>query len=246
MTKRAIITRADDLVQEWSDFTHPLFRTYADKCDADFRIIKGKAPFLDDDNQPHYRILKVFELLQTYDRILCLDSDMIINKNCPNIFEEVPENMIGSIYEDVGTRVADRRHKIAHIQALWGDVNWRTGYTNAGTFLVSKQHQDIFRPHNNKFWLAGGSVDLHVSYNIHKYNLKVHPLEYKWNHMTMFSEDWNGNANRFDSYIIHYAGRGIFEEDQISPEALMKHVQNTDRQACKLEQAKLDYKRIYG
>lgn len=246
MTKRAIITRADTFVQEWSDLTHPLFRQYADKCDADFLILTGKAPFLDYDKQSHYRILKVYELLETYDRILCLDSDMIINRECPNIFDVVSEEKIGSIYEDVGTRAIDRRQKIAYIQDCWGDVNWRTGYTNAGIFLVSKQHRDIFLPHQKRFWLGVGSVDLHVSYNIHKYNFKVHPLEYKWNHMTMFSEEWNNNASRFDSYIIHYAGRGVFDESAISNEALRKHAADTDRQACKLEQAKLDYKEIYG
>ena len=27
----------------------------------------------------------------------------------------------------------------------------------------------------------------------------------------MYSEDWNGNANRFKSHIIHYAGDGMFD-----------------------------------
>ena len=44
----------------------------------------------------------------------------------------------------------------------------------------------------------------------------------------------------------HYAGRGVFDEHDISREALFKHAQDTDRQACKLEQARLDYKKIYG
>ena len=48
--------------------------------------------------------------------------------------------------------------------------------------------------------------------------------------MTMFSEDWNGNPDRFDSHIIHYAGRGIFDEGMA-----------TD----KLHQAQLDFKRLY-
>jgi len=246
MKKLAIITRSDETVKEWTELTHPLFKKYADKCGADFIILSGKAPFLDLDNQPHYRLLKVYQMLETYDRILHLDTDMIINKNCPNIFEEVPENMIGSIYEDVGTRTPDRRARIAHIQKCWGDVGWKTGYTNAGTILLSKEHRDVFLPHNNEFWVAAGTADLHMSYNIHKYDLKVHQLDYKWNHMTMFSEEWNDNADRFDSHIIHYAGRGVFDENQISEEALANHSADTDRQSCKLEQARLDYKRIYG
>ena len=246
MKKLAIVTRSDETVQEWADLTHPLFRKYAEKCGAEFLIISGKAPFLDHDNQPHYRLLMIYKLLEEYDRVLHLDTDMIVNKNCPNIFEEVPENMIASIYEDVGTRIFDRRRKIANIQNEWGDVSWKTGYTNAGTFLLSKEHRDIFKPHNKRFWLAEGTADLHMSYNIHKNGFKVKELEYKWNHMTMFSEKWNNNASRFDSYIIHYAGRGVFDEHDISKEALQKHMMDIDRQACKLEQAKLDYKKIYG
>ena len=32
--------------------------------------------------------------------------------------------------------------------------------------------------------------------SIHKLGYDIHELEYKWNHMTMFSEDWNNNANK--------------------------------------------------
>jgi hypothetical protein len=171
---------------------------------------------------------------------------MLINKNCPNIFDEVPEDMIGIIYEDVGNRAHDRRNKIQLIQQMWGDVGWTQNYTNAGTFVLSKQHKDIFLPHNNNFWTGPGTADLHMSYNIHKYGFKVKELSFKWNHMTMFSEEWNDNADRFESYIIHYAGRGVFDEHDISKEALHRHKTDTDRQSCKVEQAKLDYKKIYG
>ena len=65
-------------------------------------------------------------------------------------FDEVPEDMIGIIYEDVGNRVYDRRNKIQLIQQMWGDVGWTQNYTNAGTLVLSKQHKDIFLPHNNR------------------------------------------------------------------------------------------------
>lgn len=246
MKKIAVVTRSDDVVKEWSDFTHPLFREYAERCNADFLVISGEPPFWDHDNQPHYRLLMIYNLLEKYDRILHLDTDMLINKNCPNIFDEVPEDMIGIIYEDVGNRAHDRRNKIQLIQQMWGDVGWTQNYTNAGTFVLSKQHKDIFLPHNNNFWTGPGTADLHMSYNIHKYGFKVKELSFKWNHMTMFSEEWNDNADRFESYIIHYAGRGVFDEHDISKEALYRHKTDTDRQSCKVEQAKLDYKKIYG
>ena len=98
------------------------------------------------------------------------------------------------------------------------------GYTNAGTFVVSKQHKNIFTPHNGEYWLDWGSADLHLSYNIHKYGHKIYELDFKWNHMTLFSEPWNNNADRFQSYIIHYAGGGLFDEGMIS----RKHQMESD------------------
>lgn len=212
MNKHAIVTRADNNIKEMADITLPVMRQYADKCKADFIVLSGEPPFLTEDNKPHYRILEVEKLFDTYDRILHLDADMLVTKECPNLFDVVPEDKIGSIYEDKGSRLPNRRSLINNIQNVWGDVGWREGYTNGGTFMMSKMHRDIFLPHNGEYWLAWGSGDLHLSYNIHKYNFKVHELDYKWNHMVCFNEAWMGFPNRFDSHIIHYAGGGVFED----------------------------------
>jgi len=210
--KYALVTRSDDNIKQMTDITHPLLKEYAKKCNADFIIFDHKPQLNTDDNKPHYRILKAQELLKDYDRILFLDSDMIINKNCPNIFDEVPVDCIGSVFEDKGSRLKDRRDKIKGIQKSWGDIGWTGGYTNAGTFVISKEHSKIFDPHKGKYWMGWGSADLHLSYMARKHKYKFHELSYKWNHMTMFSERWNKNANRFDSYIIHYAGKGIYNK----------------------------------
>lgn len=228
--KRAIITRSDDNIKYMSDITHPIFKEYASKCDADFIIFDHKPHIMTADNNYHYRILKAKEYLDEYDRLLFLDTDMIINKNCPNIFDIVPDDCIGTIYEDKGSRVPKRRSVMENIQKRYGDVGWTSGYTNAGTFLISNIHKELFEPINGEYYLDWGSVDAHFAYQINKNEYKVHELEYKWNHMTMFSEPWNNNANRFDSYIIHYAGSGIFDSD----------VRN------RIQQIKKDYQKIYG
>lgn len=46
---------------------------------------------------------------------------------------------------------------------------------------------------------------------IHKLGFGVFELPYQWNHTTMFSQAWNGSPDRFKSYIIHYAGAGVFD-----------------------------------
>ena len=76
-----IITRADDNIKEMTQYTIPIMEEYAKKCGADFKILSHDPPFLTSDNKPHYRILKVYDLLDEYDRVLCLDAYMIINKD---------------------------------------------------------------------------------------------------------------------------------------------------------------------
>ena len=222
--KTAIVTRSDSRIKDMTDLTHPIIIDYANYCNSEFIVLSEDPPFLTDDGSSHYRILEVYDLLDTYDRILCLDSDMIITKECPNIFDIVPYNSIGTIYEDKGSRKDDRRNKILELQKRWNNVGWTEGYTNAGTFLISKCHKNIFLPHNNQYCLGDGSADLHLSYNIHKYGHKIHELDFKWNHMTMFSEEWNHYADRFKSYIIHYAGGGIFRNNNNAGETKLDQI----------------------
>ena len=223
MNKLAVVTRSDPNITNISKETHPLIEEYAKKCNADFIILSGDPPLWTHDHRPHYRIMEGYSLLEDYDRLLFLDSDMIVLRSCPNLFNIVPEDKIGSIYEDKGSRKDDRLSRIKKIQDQWGDVGWRENYTNAGTFLVSKKHRDIFLPHEGKYWIDWGSADVHLSYMIHKNNFEVYELPFHYNHMTMFSESWNGNANRFDSHIIHYGGAGIFDPGIHNREQQIKH-----------------------
>ena len=105
--KLAIITHADKNVKEMKSISHPLIEQYADDCGADY------INMIQECEVPHaYRILQLKEFLNIYDRVLNLDSDIIINKNCPNIFEEVPFEKIGTIFEDKGSRAPDRHRRI--------------------------------------------------------------------------------------------------------------------------------------
>jgi len=204
-TKKLIITRADEYTP-YTTFTHPSLRRYADQVGADFQILSGpeKAP------ESHFRIFKCFNLLDEYDRILHLDSDIIIRKNCPNLFEFIDETKIGTILEDKGSRQDHRRQLMKQIQEERGSVNWTEGYNNTGVFMVSKMHKEIFNVNLDSVWRGFGEDDVELGYQIHKLGFEIQELPYTLNHMSMFSEPWNESPSRFDSYIIHYAGNGFF------------------------------------
>lgn len=206
----AITTRADENIKSMTDLTFPIIKNFCKKWNSDFIVLDQNPIVLSDDNLPHFRIMKLYDLLNQYDRIISLDSDIVINKNCPNLFKIVPEDCIGTIYEDQGSRKKDRIKRMYDIQNQFGNINWNNGYINTGVFCVSKIHQNIFTSINDKYYTKNGSDDVHIGYQIVKMKFKVKELNYKFNHMSMFSESWNGNPSRFDSFIIHYAGKGIF------------------------------------
>tara|TARA_E500000178_G_C17038997_1_gene765480 strand:+ start:32218 stop:32949 length:732 start_codon:yes stop_codon:yes gene_type:complete len=209
--KLLITTRSDKHISEMTSLTHPFIKDYAKWCGADFLELDHISECKHEEGKWHYRIMKHYDLFNEYDRILSLDSDIVITPRCKNIFEEVPFEEIGTVYEDKGSRTHPRRATIQEVQGHFGDIGWSEGYINTGVFLTSNIHKDIFTKIDDKFWEGWGFDDIHLGYNINKNKFKVKELEHKWNHMTMFSEDWSENPNRFDSYIIHYAGYGIFD-----------------------------------
>lgn len=229
MSKLLITTRADEGVRHFSGISHPIFKEYANRVGADFQVLSHLSSCTVGDGKWHFRILKHYDLFEEYDRILHLDTDMLLKPDCPNLFEVVPEDTIGTIYEDVGSRQSHRRNLMTKAQYKFGNVGWFRGYINTGTFMTSKIHKDIFQLIDNQYWTGFGFDDVHLGYLIKKYGFKVTELPYQYNHMAMYSEPWNNNADRFQSHILHYAGRGVFDHG----------VSN------KIEQMKLDHKRLY-
>ena len=234
--KLLLTTRADNTSWEWAKLVHPLFQQYAHRIGADFLVLDEATDAKDatggiGNGVYQYRIMKHYDLHEHYDRIIALDSDMILMPSLPNLFDVVPYDSVGSIYEDIGTR-APQRHQCMHAaQQQFGEIGWTSGYINTGVFVTSKCHRDIYRKINDQYFVAWGTDDIHIGYLINKYGYKVHELPYQFNHMTMYSESWNDSPNRFDSHIIHYAGRGVFDEGAARN---------------KMHQAQLDYERVYG
>jgi len=230
-----VTTRADAVCANWVELTHPIIRRYAERIGADF-IVLDEAVDCEEavggigNGVYQYRIMKHYDLHEEYDRILHLDTDMLLTPNCPNLFEEVPYDHIASIYEDIGSRQPQRVQCMLNAQQQFGDIGWREKYINTGVFVTSEVHRDIYQKIDGKYFVDWGTDDIHIGYLINKYGYKVKELGYHYNHMTMFSEEWNNSACRFDSHIIHYAGRGVFDP-----------LEATD----KLHQAKLDYQRLY-
>jgi lipopolysaccharide biosynthesis glycosyltransferase len=234
--KLLITTRSDENTKNWERLTHPILKDYAKKVKADFLVLDEKYDAKDatggiGNGVYQFRIFEHYNLHEEYDRILSIDNDLLVNNNCPNIFDIVPYDYVGTIFEDVGSRKAYRHNCMIEAQRQFGYVGWHEGYPNTGFFLTSKCHRDVFEKIDGKYFVDWGTDDVHIGYLIKKYGYNVAKLSYQWNHMTMFSESWNNNADRFKSYIIHYAGGGVFESEKV---------------LNKIEQAERDFFLLYG
>ena len=214
--KLAIVTRCDENINEMTSLTHPIIKNYAKKCNADFITMTEDSDCDVGHGKWHFKIMQVGDLLEDYDRVLNLDSDILINHDCPNLFDVVPYESIASVYEDKGSRELDRHERIRSIQEKFGYINWNVGYINTGVFLTSQLHKNIFRKINNEYWTGKGFDDAHLGYQIVKNDYSFYELPFHYNNMTMFCEAWNGFHNRFKSHIIHYGGGGIFDHGVFS------------------------------
>ena len=216
--KLGIVTRSETAgaFYKMSLMTHPIIKDYAKRIGADFIVIDGRySSPVNADPKSHawYRIVHMRDMLtEKYDRLLYMDTDIVINPNCPNIFDEVPEDSIGFVLDGRDTRPFGRDDiwkYVENINKAWGDLGWRKTYTCGGVIVVSRMHCDIFLPHNGQYYLGWGHDDLHCGYNAHKLGFKIHELDTKWNFMSVFSYPPETRTQR-DVNFVHWAGGGWF------------------------------------
>ena len=196
-------------------YSLPTIKKYCQKYGIDFEIIKeSKWGFENRKNTKfNYNYLN-FEKNQTgnyfdkYDRILRLDSDIIITPNCPDLFEMTDEKYIYGVREDVGGHGKNTVSKqITIVKESCGDIpEWKEGFINGGVVLSSKQHHEMYNIDDivdniYDINLGGMKEQTYLNWRINKLGFEVKYLDYKFNHVGIFPQNYN------NSYIIHFAGR---------------------------------------
>ena len=239
VSKRAIVTIVTGSFHRFlASLTHYYLKNYAAKVEADLIILTN-----DDKDSKACCWLKytMKDLLSTYDRILYIDTDIIVTDKTPDLFDEVPEDSIGCYNE------------IPHSKA-WVDMTYpkyisivgenpeeyydETFYMNAGLFLFSKQHSKLFTLPTNPVafkydWDLTGDQSW-FNMNIQKYNFKIHNLDVPYNAMVREMKDGKiFGVSIKKIFIFHFAGMFITTQnydyteqvvtnllDQLSPRAI--------------------------
>lgn len=196
--KTVVVTiAAGELYTDIAKLTHPTIKAYADKIGADFLVWTDNGTH----RIPHYRKLDIGGLLNDYDRVLYVDTDIIIRPDSPNIFDLVPYNEIGMFEEG---RYAERAKNMIRYLTGYGvdPASWNGKYYNTGVIVVSKCHKLMFMQPSEEGDNFYEQTYLNMMVTLLKG--KVCDLHYKFNRMYLM--DKFTGEQRFDSYFMHYAG----------------------------------------
>lgn len=205
MNKNLVLTICvGDTYKKIGKITHPTLKKYAKNINAEFVIINKSAC-----TSPHWeKFNNIYQLLNKYERILYLDTDIIIRDDCPDIFNLVPINKIGLFNEMPFT--LQRNLSLIDACKEYGITlkKWDGKYYNTGVMVISRQHKELFKkPEKEVFnFYEQGYFNANLAKKLESAGneLSVHELPYQMNRMTCM--DQYTGEERFASNIIHYAG----------------------------------------
>jgi len=201
MGKNAIVTLSfGDGYREIYEINKKCFENYAKKINADFiKITEQKIS----SKIIQYEKFIIYDLLNTYDRIIYVDQDVIIRDDTPNLFDIVPEEKLGVLNE---AYFVNRMGVLKSFAFNLGIEFIDNGaYYNTGIMVVSKKHKNIFikpKEEINDFY-EQTYVNLIINKSLNAED-DIFYLDCNFNRMTCM--DSLLGKTRLDSYIIHYAG----------------------------------------
>jgi len=205
MKKNLVLTIAvGEVYEEMAKYTHPTIEDYAKRIDADYMCIKESQC-----STPHWeKFLAIHSYLNKYERILYLDTDILVRKDCPDIFSVVPSNKLALFNEMPWT--SQRNQSMWEACKAYGITlpKWNGKYYNTGIMVVPRHFKELFKkPEKEVFnFYEQGYLNAKLAKFLERSGNEyaVFELPYKFNRMTCM--DQFTGEERFDSYVIHYAG----------------------------------------
>ena len=141
---RLIVTVATgDDFQKIFSITRPLMEAYADNCGADFMALTRTTQ-----DFPLFEKFRIKPLVEAFDRTIFIDADCIVRPGASNLFDIVPEDMVG-MHDDLG----DKDHRWWALtewkkleESQKEDIPFLERVLNTGVIVVSRKHANIFTP----------------------------------------------------------------------------------------------------
>lgn len=160
----------------------------------------------------YFEKFQCLELLNEYDRVLCLDGDILITPKAKNIFEEyINEDYLYAFHENEDSEHMNRDPWIETYDPdfEWPKYNERKLYFNSGCVLYSKKHADILNKikeikFTNKCFSIDGGEQTALNFVVAKNKIPFKSISHSFNRMNLGQDD--PHNKRYESDFIHYAG----------------------------------------
>jgi lipopolysaccharide biosynthesis glycosyltransferase len=182
--------------------THPTLMRYASHIGADFHVI-GQREY--EDVVPiGYEKLRVRRYLDEYDRVLFLDTDLIVRADTPNLFEVVPQGHFGAF--DEGAWMPERQCELraGSVKFDLAIEGMETRYFNTGVMVLDKTHTPLFA--HPPIFVDMYYEQTYLNLMLSRSGVPVIRLGFEFNHMSHIDRDHRVKSHRSDSFILHYAG----------------------------------------
>jgi hypothetical protein len=169
--------------EQLDSVTLPFFEAYAKKIGADMDSIFTRSD--------------IYDFLKEYDRVLCVNEDVLIRPDSPNLFDIVPETKLGLLYESrfvAKTPELNQRLQQENIPPQM----WNNKFYGFGVIVTSRAHADVFRT------LTPNQQDIDLNVQLTRIAPPMFELPYQFNFqqgMDRFTGD-----DRHAAYFINYAG----------------------------------------
>jgi len=178
---------------------------YAHRIGADFVNINNLVvhPIINHDIR--YEKFQIYDLLGIYDRIMLIDYDAVITKNCPDMFRLVPENKLGIKIADGSINAFKDR-----IEKQLGKIEWGVHYYNSGLIIVSSQQRELFNYRSAKVLTSGFLAEQNtITYRIYAHRTPVHFLTTQEHYIPRVDKEEK------NPFVIHWAGGGRGGSEEI-------------------------------
>ena len=214
MPRTAIVTLViGEAFKRIARITHPFMRRYAQRIGADFvPIHKSIYPHC------HFDKLQMYDLLGKYNRIIYIDTDVLVKLDCPNLFKIVPEDAVGMYNEGAPATKKERKEH----QEVFEEASEKYGlplpersrgeFYNAGIMVLSIQHREHYRPPEKVVFMKYGDQPL-VNLRLMNADVRIFDIGYQFNRMPYLDDGKHVMPNgekitcpRTDCHMIHYAG----------------------------------------
>jgi hypothetical protein len=195
-----------DKAAELLTITRPAMERYAQRVGADFVSIRGESwcpqfPMMDK--------FRIYPYAQQYEQMLFVDADAFIRKDCPNLFEWYPNEVIGMHDDTPYNDSWDWRGEARSVALSQREPFDRDKFRlyNSGVVLSSRKHASIWKPPSYPIphhWCSEQHLVTIRAIN-QQYPIAPFPRAFNW-------QWW---ANRFcpctdnsRMHIVHAAGFG--------------------------------------